>query len=353
MELKMNQKSRNLLTLFTFFIPLLFLTLAWWSLKSKTKAEQDIFEQQQLTVVRSWIHTRSIPLDNPLVLEHGLRQIPAHGDELINDDQKLKLFDSIKSGLNAFSFGGESNYLTFRFPSGVPWVWKPHATISLSNYFQIGTIWGRGTPTLTKQWIKKYGHPDRMVHFLPWAEAIRSDFGESPQGIAEFKQAYIKDYGPGVNFKPPTDPLSQWKLICADMSGDTWYQGLWIGLFPLTSRISVSNYTELPPAYTKIPLEAPFSAQSYGVESGFSNLGIASLGMQSLIEWDKSLEKIIETERSAKIAHVLLTILQREPFPPTRYLFRFVYRNDHAKWVPYDLVDCSLPSGPTTLDVWW
>jgi hypothetical protein len=347
------RKNRSILTFFAFFTPLVFFILAWWSGKSHRKEQQEAFEQKQLMVLESWIYTRFIPLDNPLVLEHGIRQIPIQGDKLMDADQKVKLFDSIRRGLNAFSYGGESNYLTFRFPPGVPWVWRPNATSSLSNYFQIGTIWGRGTPTLTKQWIKKYGHPDRMVYFLPWAEAIRNDFGGSPEGIDEFKQAFIKDYGPGVNFKPPTDLLSQWKLICADMSGDTWYQGAWIGLFPLTSRVAVSNYTELPPAYTKIPLEAPFSAQSYGVESGFSNLGIASLGTQSFIEWDKSLGKIIETEGSAKVAHVLLTILQREPFPPTRVLFRFVYRNDYAKWVPYDLVNCSLPSSPTTLDIWW
>ncbi len=99
--------------------------------------------------------------------------------------------------------------------------------------------------------------------------------------------------------------------------------------------------------------ENRFSAQAEGVDSGFSNLGIVSLGSVSLIDWEESIDDIIAKNRSATIADVLLTINQYQPMPPTRFIMRMVYQTNRGSWVPYDLVDCSIPSEPRDRDVWW
>lgn len=348
----MLRKHRTLITIALFCASTCFFIGLTWSANKRRTQLQNRFTDQRLGVFESWTYARFVEIQNPLVLEHGIFEIPIKGRNLLTDNQHQLLRETIRGGLRAFSYGGESNYLEFRFPPGVAWSWKTNASRTLSNYFKIGYVWSGGAEVLETQWMKKYGHPDRLMDFIPWEGYLKKDFN-TPELVEKLKAMHIDRYGPGVDFTPPKDQWQQWKLMCKDISGDTWYSNLWKYLYPLKSAIIVSNYMTHPPFYDKLMFEDQFSGQAEGVDSGFSNLGIASLGSKSLIEWQESIDDIIARNGFASIADVLLTVKHPEPFLPTRFIMRLVYRNDHHAWVPYDLVDCSIPSQPTDRDVWW
>jgi hypothetical protein len=171
--------------------------------------------------------------------------------------------------------------------------------------------------------------------------------------VERLKRMHIEKYGPGVDFNPPSDLWGQWRIMCQDLSGNTWYSNLWEHLYPLKSCIIVSNYSTAPPFYSKLMFENPFQGSGEGVDAGFSNLGIVPLGDKSLIQWQQSIDDIIAVDGSAIVADVLITLNQYEALLPTRFIIRMVYQKKHCSWVPYDLVECSIPSEPKDRDVWW
>ncbi len=298
------------------------------------------FVKERETVLNEWLNSNYSDLSDSTNLEQEIRKIPIRSNFSISDRQKVELQIAIKDGLKAFSEGGESNYIRFRFPKGVAWVWKDEAQNVMSNYFKIGIIYAGAGEFLFYKWLEKYGQPDYIEYYPYWDEWLKERY-PTRESLDAHRKEFSDKHGTRPLFYPPKDLFSQWKIMARDMSSDTWYHGLWVKFSPSKSSIVISNYTVPPPFYDRILFEEVVPAQAEGVKSGFANLGIASFGERSLIDWKDSIESLIESNGSVVIADVLVTVLQRVPLLPTRVIVRFVYRNDQQVWVPYDFVVCS------------
>jgi hypothetical protein len=328
-------KKTNWIVLFV--APLLLLVFAIL-FRQKPKTLQD-FDIEYTNTVSQWGKKVFVPMKPFASIVSDLSRVKIAGGEILTDEQRQQLTNSILGWFKAYSDGNKESYLAFRFPAGVPWRWKNGSLETMSNYFVNGIVFD--SMDLFDAWMRRYGNPDNITNMVAFAESSK-DWSE--QKRREVRDRWIAKYGDGSSGKMaerPEDPFTQWLTIAHEHSGMNWWLNYWTGVCFDAMVISISTSNTIPTPLHQYPFGQMHHSKGFEANVPFENMGIGRMDRKSYIEWDSTYNSLLQQQGRILMANIYCLFSRATPETPEPALLRLVYFDEFKTWVPFEMDDAN------------
>jgi hypothetical protein len=285
-----------LLLLFPIFL-LIGIVVTRWEQVDNTVEAHDRYAK---ALIDEWRLCKFVPITtNHVFADHlaGLRI--ANGKELLTDAQASGLRKALFTFFCAYSAGTYDDYLAFRRPPNVPFLWHSEGKVRLSNYFVKGPTFG--SPALVFKW-----------------EAL---------------------YLNRTNKPPiPVNTEEQFKLYLKEYSGDNFYAKYWTAVCLTNASVIVESSGTIPLPLWLYPFRPYKKYRGFSADSSFPNLGYASQLSHSVFEFVNSPTNVLRRDLKLLCANCFFIIECSAPDMPMPVLLRLYYEPESSRWLPWDLV---------------